>query len=298
MQKTMMHLTISEKATLCWRALRPESTEASSVKMKNDKGMILHSWATGSAAGLIAITLLPGLLVNPAFAQAPGEEVGAERWRPALEVYAWAPAVDLEFPDGTNAQIGMKDVISNIDFAFMLLGGVRKGDWLIGMDLIYANLKEDVGGTVGPVLDLKDLEIEAWIAQPFVSYRVVNEDRWTLEVLGSVQYYWEEITQTVQQTIPDFESKDLSGNDSVWNYSVGVRGTIEISQRWYMPYRFDIGTGDSDTIAQALAGFAYRFDSFDLQFGYRYMTWRPANDSELFREQNVYGFYAGALFRF
>jgi len=261
--------------------------------------MILHKWATGLAAGLVAITLLPGLLAKPAFAQAPGGEEDAERWRPALEVYAWAPTVDLEFPDGTHAQIDMEDVITSIDFAFMLIGGVRKGDWLIGMDLVYADLSENVNSPVGPFLEFRKLEVEAWLASPFVSYRVINNDRWTLEVLGGVQYYWEEITQTVVETVPDFESTDLAFDDNVWNAFVGVRGSVELSNRWYMPYRFDVGTGDDDTIAQALAGFAYRFDSFDLQFGYRYMTWRPSSgEDQLFKEQNAYGFYAGALFRF
>ena len=246
----------------------------------------------------IAAALGAGLLANTGVAAEQGDASDADRWAPALEVYAWAPAVDLEFPDGSHGQIGMKDVIQDIDFAFMLLGGVRKGDWLIGMDLIYADLSHDIGGTRGP-LELEKLEVEAWVVAPFVSYRVVNNDKWTLEVLGAAQYYWEELTQTIQVNIPDTENPKLSGKDSVWNYSVGVRGNVELPGRWYMPYRFDIGTGDSDTIAQGLAGFAYRFDSFDLQFGYRYMAWRPSSgEDQIFREQNVYGFYAGALFRF
>ena len=68
-----------------------------------------------------------------------------------------------------------------------------------------------------------------------------------------------------------------------WAGVAGVRGTIKLSERWYIPYYADIGTGDPDLTWQVYAGIGYRFSNFDLIVGYRYLDWDLESTSSISR---------------
>jgi hypothetical protein len=62
---------------------------------------------------------------------------------------------------------------------------------------------------------------------------------------------------------------DESG--SVWDGIVGARGHVNLTEKWYLPFYADIGTGQSKLTWQALGGIGYRFKWFDFTVAYRYL---------------------------
>jgi hypothetical protein len=251
---------------------------------------------TIAATGALMVSLLPvGVPVQADEAGAMGSP--DEGWRAALEIYGYLPNIDSELQDGTHAEIKAKDILESLDMTFQAVVGVRKGRWLLALDLFYADLAEDPGTTIGPLLELNELSLKSWVVNPLVSYRVTDSDDWTLEVLGGVRYFWLEAGLRTQELFPDFETRESNESQSVWDAIVGVRGEVDLPGKWYLPYRFDVGTGDSDWTAQVIVGGAYEFEKFDLQFGYRYWGW-GFDDSAVFKQQDWNGVYMGAMFRF
>ncbi len=88
-----------------------------------------------------------------------------------------------------------------------------------------------------------------------------------------------------------------SASGHVWDGIVGVRGQVNLSDKWYLPYHMDMGTGDTDFTWQVLGGIGYRFRKVDAQVGYRYLDW-DFDDNDVFNDINMKGLYGGVRFRF
>ncbi len=41
-------------------------------------------------------------------------------------------------------------------------------------------------------------------------------------------------------------TRETSGN--LWDGIVGVKGTYDLNEKWFIPFYFDVGTGDKDMI--------------------------------------------------
>jgi hypothetical protein len=93
------------------------------------------------------------------------------------------------------------------------------------------------------------------------------------------------------------EKRNSSGSDSVWDGVVGVRGRYELSDKWYVSYHADLGTGDSDYTWQVLGSFGYRFERFDAIFGYRHLEWSFDGEGAL-DALDISGPMAGIRYRF
>ena len=55
---------------------------------------------------------------------------------------------------------------------------------------------------------------------------------------------------------------------------VGLRGCYNLSERWFLPYYFDIGTGQPDLTWQAFLGVGYHFGPVDAVLGYRHLDFQ------------------------
>ena len=78
---------------------------------------------------------------------------------------------------------------------------------------------------------------------------------------------------------------------------MGVRGRVNLDDHWYLPYYADIGTGDSDSTWQALAGVGYTFKWGDVLLAYRYLDYNFKSDF-LLKDATMKGPALGARFRF
>jgi hypothetical protein len=119
-----------------------------------------------------------------------------------------------------------------------------------------------------------------------------------MDVAAGARYLWLEQEVTLDLDGPAsaatrrVKAKETGSN---WDAIVGVRGNYQLSERWRLPYAFNIGTGQSDSTFQAMLGAAYQFKSFDAVAGWRYLTW---DDDNTISDLSINGPYVGALWRF
>ena len=72
---------------------------------------------------------------------------------------------------------------------------------------------------------------------------------------------------------------------------------MNLTEEWYLPYHFDIGTGDSDLTWQALVGVGYRFDWGDILLAYRHLSYDQGN-AGFIQDLELSGLALGVNFRF
>ena len=85
------------------------------------------------------------------------------------------------------------------------------------------------------------------------------------------------------------------------NGIVGFRGDYQLNKDWHLPFYYDVGKGDSDLTYQAFAGINYKYSSFDLAAGYRYLKFKFDNDEDFGNTLNhliIKGPVIGAKFYF
>jgi hypothetical protein len=90
----------------------------------------------------------------------------------------------------------------------------------------------------------------------------------------------------------------VSLSDSNWDGIIGMKGNYKLNEKWFMPFHFDVGSGDSDMTWQAFAGVGYKYENWDLIAGYRVLEWEFDNAFVGFTDFDLSGPIIGAKFRF
>ena len=68
--------------------------------------------------------------------------------------------------------------------------------------------------------------------------------------------------------------KEVEEFGTAWNGIVGLKGRYGQNEKWFIPFHFDVGTGEVDLTWQAYAGVGYKYDNWDVVAGYRYLEWK------------------------
>jgi hypothetical protein len=232
------------------------------------------------ARGFLILAVIVLMALTSALpAVAEGKKPGPNELRFFLQFNLWAPDIKIETTVDKDIKIGIDEIIENLDFTYMSTFGASKGKWTFLADVIYLHLDHSDNYTLvdnPPArLDLTNTEMTAWIVSPMVVYNVLETDRVTLGLLAGARYFHLKLeTETTQQVLlTTTESSDSSSGDA-WNGIVGVRGNIYLPGKWYVPYLFDVGTGDTDLTWQAYTAIAYRFERVGLSLGYRHLEWQ------------------------
>ena len=240
-------------------------------------------------------------------------------WHFTLTPYVWLPGVsgDLRykaprgFSGNAEVHVGAEDIFEDLKFAFMGTGSVRRGNWSVFTDFIYLDLGSDnakVKDIVGPggivefpvSLSTKSgLDGFVWTAAAAYSFfhdNVSSADAFVgFRGLGlSSSLDW----QFANPPLLFPQSGHLEQYQQLWDGLIGVRGRFGFSgSHWFIPYYADIGTGQSNFTAQALAGAGYAFSWGDLSLVYRYLYYEPGQD-KLINNMSVHGPAFGATFHF
>lgn len=240
------------------------------------------------------VWLLPALLPGQLLAETGASD---DDWELVAEAYLWAPNVDIETASGENQEVKFSEL------ADMMVGGAMGGlyaernRWLLGVDFMFFDLDDKDNTPLGPGVELSKVGLKVFYANPVVGYQIVDSARSRLHVYTGVRYLWAEYALTIRESDPNPPGRlQDSQSDDRFDAIVGLHGTTDLNDRWYVAYQADIGTGQSDTVGQLVLDMNYRFKRFDAALGYRYLRWDP--DSDLFSELEFNGFFAGAKFFF
>lgn len=248
---------------------------------------------SGRAIALFTVLAMT-FLGSPATATADSE------WDYSLAAYLWAPKLSATTSGGAEVGVPFYKMLDNLHLGFMGRVKAQKDKWSLMSDVIYLDLEKNVNidtnvdGT--PVVGKGDASLKGWIVTPAVGYRFYDTGKSFVEIYGGARYLKLKTAADL-----DFENEpDFKGSESTdyWDAIVGANFTINLNKRWYFLMSADIGTGDSDRVWQAAAGFGYNFDTFKTYVGYRYLDYDFADDDPATSSLTAKGPIAGMIFYF
>ncbi len=246
----------------------------------------------------------------------------SDDWQGAATIWGWLPEItgDTHFPaapggptDGPSIDISGGDILDALNFAFLGALEVRKGRWGVATDVVYLDVGAtksntrnlNVGGNDLPasVTAKADLDITSWVWTTVGTYRVIDQSAHSLDLLAGARLL--DVSQTLtwhfdgdigSLPLPGRDGKSEVGND-LWDGIIGVRGRINFgtNRTWFVPYYLDVGTGDSDSTLQAMAGVGYAFSWGEIKAGWRYLDYDLEAPIE---SLTTSGPQIGATFRF
>ncbi|MCW8799911.1 MAG: hypothetical protein OQK71_03180 [Desulfobacter sp.] len=259
--------------------------------------------------GIVTLSLLLVFCwVNHAAAQDTSKQ-NTDKWEYALTLYGWYTDIDGTVNHPTDSVIlggpfkyDASDIIDDLSMLFMGVFEVHKNKWSFLTDVIYLDVGSDKTTTVTGKHGLQyttstSLDIASWIVSGAVAYDVVQDDWGTLAVVGGLRYTTVDIDSSLDFHALMDRTSQISKSEDVLDGIVGLRGFINLSKNWYIPYYADIGTGGSDLTWQAVTGIGYRFSWGDIKLIYRYLDYQM-DDGSLLEDLNVSGAALGVTFRF
>ena len=139
-----------------------------------------------------------------------------------------------------------------------------------------------------------DAEVKGTVFTGTVGYDVYDANETRVALLGGARGL--NLDTTANLSLGSGSQRVTAGLKN-WDAIVGVRGTTPIADRWSFSYYADVGTGESDLTWQLSAAFDYGFNTWDLSFGYRYLTWDIGN-SPVLSDLTFDGPFIGAKINF
>lgn len=164
------------------------------------------------------------------------------------------------------------DVVDELQLGLASSFEIRGGLWAFVGDVSYvdtgqsADLKTPTSGFDSAGLDSKSL-----MSTLAISYRVVDGEGASLDVLGGARINWAD--NDVRLMRPDGSSVKANDTETWADPVIGAKGVVWLSPRWSLTGYGDVGGFgvSSDLTWQALASVNYHFsDGLALTAGYRY----------------------------
>jgi len=245
-------------------------------------------------------------------------QAAADQWRWDASIYAWLPAIGgtTSFPagGGPSLDVSADQVIDSLKFAFMGTLGARKGKWGLWTDLVYtdfnASKQSSRDFTIGRLalpagvdadLDL-DIKVSLWTLAG--TYELSATPEYTLDLLAGVRLLdaRQTLTWSLNGDISGLALPGRTGSGEAaadnWDAIIGVKGQAYVgpARKWFIPYHFDIGTGESDFAWQVNAGIGYRFEWGSVVASWRYLDY-DMKSGEQIQSLDLSGPLIGVAFR-
>jgi len=159
----------------------------------------------------------------------------------------------------------------NFVIGFMAAVEARKGRFVILNDMVWANVTSEKD-TIGPLYSTAKVGTKLFIIDPELGYRFVNSEKGSVDVLGGVRVWSVEASlNATTGVLPGF---DVSQRKTWAAPVIGIRGTANITRRFFLSGKFDIGGAGigADLTTQLVGAAGYKFTKhFALLGGYRWL---------------------------
>lgn len=251
----------------------------------------MTAWGA-SGRGRIGLALATAALAFPGAALSAQDNFD-EGWRFAVTPYLWLPYVDgtVNYDVGRggslNAEVDPGSYLQSLDFAGMIIGEARKGEWSVFTDYIFLHLTSDrspvryatdpSAGVAVPLSIAGSANLTSNLWTLAGSYTVWRDERAFVDLLGGFRFFNFQSTigwnfATPVGTIPPGGNSSQTYNK--WDGIVGFKGQVRFGDgKWFMPYYADIGSGGDQWTWQALLGVGYRFGWGELSLVVRSLSY-------------------------
>jgi hypothetical protein len=186
---------------------------------------------------------------------------------PSLSGTVGARGHSIELGSG-NFGTGARD---NFVIGFMAAVEARKGRFVILNDMVWANITSEKD-TVGPLYATAKVGTKLFIIDPEAGYRFVNSEKGSVDVLAGVRVWSVEASlNATTGVLPGF---DVSQRKTWAAPVIGVRGIANITPRFFLSGKFDIGGAGigADLTTQLVAAAGWKFTKhFAMLGGYRWL---------------------------
>lgn len=152
------------------------------------------------------------------------------------------------------------------------------------------------GGAASIPLDA-DLQLTGWIWTLGGGYSLWRDGGSHLDLIAGGRLLAMDTDLTLTGGGPLGLQRKASKSADLLDGIVGVSGRLALSDRWFVPYYADVGTGDSDLTWQAVGGVGYGFGWGDVMLLYRHLDYDQRND-KLIQDVEFSGGMLGVNFRF
>ena len=219
--------------------------------------------------------------------------------------FAFAPYL---FAAGISGSVGARGRVLELDANFSgsvwdsldlgLMGAfeVRKGRLISLTDFMWIKLSQE-RDTPGPFYSTAKLGVNFFMLDPEVGYRFVDNERGSLDVLGGVRIWSVETNLNVTTgVLPGF---DVSQRKTWAAPVVGLRGTVNLTSKFFLTGKFDIGGAGigADLTTQLFGAAGYRVHkNVALLGGYRWLQVDYDDEEGFLFDTKMQGFMFGAKF--
>lgn len=274
-----------------------------------------------------------GLLAACTLGTAPAIAVAQQasgEWQWSVTPYVWLPTIDgtVNFdppPDGGGApevSLGPVDWLELLNFALLVNVSAQKDRIELFTDFVYLALESDnesqilsvdrvisgPGGVVsipvGAEVNIAtntELDGILWLLGAGYAYADTHSVFAGVQLLDmDVTADWS-LTGGIDgpggETVLDAQGS-IGQDTQLWDGVVGLKGHFGLGDgNWGLPYRVDVGGGDSDLVWSATVSLSRQFDWGSLVFGYRHLEYDEGGDG-LMQDFSFSGPGFGATFRF
>jgi hypothetical protein len=232
----------------------------------------------------------------------PPASTEAGPWFVRITPYAWLPSVSGSTrEDGRVPSLSIdkdfSDILSDLDFAGMIVGTVRYDRVGLLVDLDYVSLSVD-GNLSGPFRTRYHTNLEALVATIGATARVVDEPKLGVDLLVGARILGLWIDGDLKGQGPLGRSRGFNDSASIVDGLVGVHADVELGDGFSLIGYADLGAGNSDLTWQVLGAVEYSFsNSVSGAIGYRYLGYDFGGHAPL-DDLALYGPIVGVTVRF
>jgi hypothetical protein len=228
------------------------------------------------------------------------------QWDYTGAIYLWGASLGGRTLNGSEVEVGFSQLVDSLEMGFMGAFEARKDDWSIFTDMIYldfsasdtANRSVPVGPVHVPVTTATELDQTVKILTFGVGYELHSAGNDRLDMIGGLRYF--DIDMDLYLALDSLgpgQSRIVSESPTLWNGIVGLKGRTSLGERWYLPYYFDIGAGESNLTWHASAGMGFQAGSaWDIWLLYRHLE-LDLDSTRVIDEINMNGPTLGVIFR-
>lgn len=254
---------------------------------------------------VIAAFCIAMLGLSPALAQTESSAT-QDKWQFSGALYLWGADMSGKTNRGSEVEVGISDLVDNLEMAFMGALEARKNKWLLFTDVIYLDVESDssanvsipIGPVIVPVTTTANLKVESWVLHLAGGYNLYSANKNRLDLIGGARYldFSMDLFLTLQSLGPG-QSRSISESLTVWDGIIGLKGNTALGERWFLAYYGDVGGGDSNLTWQASAIIGYKATRWlDLALGYRHLEW-DIDSARVIDEVKLSGPTLGVIFR-
>ena len=251
----------------------------------------------------LCIGLTTGLTANCVLAETAQSTTSNDGWTFNISPYVWAASLKgslAPFPRSptVDVNVGFKDILKNLDIAGMMYAEARYQRFAAYTDLVYTSVSADAKTPFGILFDDIDAENKIFIGTFGGSYRVVETENASLDLLAGVRV-WSVDTKVKLEggLLPDQKFQtDESWADPV----IGLHGIYRFDNGIFLTSFAHIGGFGvgSDLTWDIFGALGYQFnDSISAVAGYRHLVVDYDHDGFVF-DVKLSGPVTGMTIRF